>query len=151
MIDEENAEKFKSLYTEWGDAIASKQHNWLDDFFTDDFLGTAQPWPTLVVNKQQMIDLDKAIEEMDTEWVSVKAFSMGNVVLTIGLVRYHNEKFEEGATIGEGMPTGEQISGLTAGKLAVYVNGWRHDGDRWQIFDHHLVTVIDDPEAAEKA
>ena len=54
-------------YTEWGDAIANQRHDWLDGFFTDDFLGTAQPWPTLSVNRQQMLDLDKAGEAMDTE------------------------------------------------------------------------------------
>jgi hypothetical protein len=147
MIDEAQSETFTSLYTQWGDAIANKQHGWLEGFFSEDFLGTAQPWPTLIVNKQQMIDLDKAIEEMDTEWVSVKAFPLGDIVVTLGVVRYHNETFKEGATIGDGMPTGDQISGLTAGKLAVYVNGWRHNGERWQVFDHHLVSVIDDPEA----
>lgn len=144
MTDQSLAAKFMALYTQWGDAIAHKRHDWLEDFFTDDFHGTAQPWPTLMVNKQQMIDLDKSIEAMDTQWVKVDAFPVGEEVLTVGLVRYHNEEFQDGAVIGEGMPSGSEIASLTAGKVAVYVNGWRFNGERWQVFDHHLVTVIDD-------
>lgn len=49
MSDEALSEQFQALYTEWGDAIANQRHEWLDGFFTDDFLGTAQPWPTLNV------------------------------------------------------------------------------------------------------
>lgn len=147
MIDENLSQQFKALYTEWGDAIANKRHDWLEDFFADDFHGTAQPWPTLAVNKQQMIDLDKAIEAMDTEWLKVTAFRYGDNVVTHGLVRYHNEQFKEGSTIAEGMPSGSEIAGLTAGRVAVYVNGWRHNGERWQVYDHHLVTVVDSEDA----
>lgn len=145
MSEQTLSQKFKALYTQWGDAIANKQHDWLEDFFAEDFLGTAQPWPTLVVDKRQMIDLDKAIEKMETEWIKVDAFPFGDdEVVTMGLVRYLNEEFAEGSEIGAGMPSGSEISALTAGKIAVYVNGWRFNGERWQIYDHHLVTVIDD-------
>ena len=149
MTDQSLSQQFMALYTEWGDAIANKRHDWLEDFFAEDFHGTAQPWPTLAVNKRQMIDLDKAIEAMDTEWVKVDAFRFGDEVVTIGLVRYHNEQFEEGATIADGMPSGSEIAELTAGKVAVYVNGWRFNGERWQVFDHHLVSVIDDFEVGK--
>lgn len=142
MADDALSAEFKALYDQWGAAIANKQHDWLDGFFTADFLGTAQPWPTLVVNKQQMLDLDKAIEAMDTEWVDVKAFRIGTEVVTLGLVRYNKEEFASNSAIAEGMPTGSEISALTAGKIAVYVNGWRHNGQRWQVFDHHMVGVL---------
>lgn len=144
MIDDDTlSQQFKALYTEWGDAIANKRHSWLEEFFTDDFHGTAQPWPTLAVNKEQMIALDKDIEAMDTDWVKVRAFRFGDNVITLGLVEYHDEQFKEGSTIAEGMPSGSEIAALTAGKIAVYVNGWRRNGERWQVYDHHLVTVID--------
>ena len=41
------------------------------------------------------------------------------------------------------MPTGEELSAYTNGKTAMYVNGWRKSGDVWQIFDHHLVGLVD--------
>ncbi len=144
MSDQQLADQFKALYTQWGDAIANKHHDWLEDFFTEDFLGTAQPWPTLSVDKRQMIDLDKAIEAMDTEWVKVTAQRVGENVVTIGLVRYNKEEFKEGSVIGENMPSGSDIAALTKGKLAVYMNGWRHNGQRWQCFDHHMIGVIED-------
>lgn len=144
MTDETLSDEFTALYTEWGDAIANKRHDWLEDLFTDDFLGTAQPWPMLKVDKRQMIDLDKAIEAMETRWVKVSAQRIGDQVLTIGHVRYLREEFRAGATIGEGMPSGSEIAELTKGKVAVYLNGWRHNGQRWQCFDHHLVAVIED-------
>ena len=142
MTDDALANQFKTLYTAWGDAIAEKRHDWLEDFFTEDFLGTAQPWPTLRVDKRQMIDLDKSIESMETQWVGVEARRIGDEVLTIGHVRYLREEFKEGAVIGEGMPSGNQIAELTKGKLAVYMNAWRNNGKRWQCYDHHLVAVI---------
>jgi hypothetical protein len=143
MTGDALSQTFKALYDQWGAAIADKKHDWFDDFFTEDFLGTAQPWPTLSVNKQKMIELDKAITSMDTEWVHVVAHQVGDNVITLGLVRYNNEEFQEGSTIGEGMPTGDEISGLTAGKVVAYINGWRHNGERWQVFDHHMVGVVE--------
>lgn len=144
MTDDPLASEFKALYTQWGDAIADKRHDWLEGFFADDFLGTAQPWPTLRVDKRQMIDLDKAIEAMETQWVKVEARRIGDEVLTVGHVRYLREDFKDGATIGEGMPSGSEIAELTKGKVAVYTNAWRHNGERWQCYDHHLVAVIPD-------
>lgn len=141
------SQKFKALYDEWGAAIADKRHDWLEGLFTDDFLGTAQPWPTLSVDRDQMVDLDKAIEAMDTEWLEVTAHQVGEEVITLGLVKYNNEEFKPGATIADGMPTGSEIAGLTAGKVVAYVNGWRHNGERWQVFDHHMVGVVKDAAA----
>ncbi|MCJ2180955.1 hypothetical protein [Novosphingobium album (ex Hu et al. 2023)] len=144
MSDDALSEQFKALYTQWGDAIANKDHAYLEDLFTGDFLGTAQPWPSLIVNKAQMIELDKAIEAMETEWVKVTAHKVGAEVITIGLVRYHKEEFRDGAAIAEGMPSGSDIAALTHGKVAIYCNGWRHNGERWQIFDHHMVGLARD-------
>jgi hypothetical protein len=144
MIDPALSKEFLALYTQWGDAIANKQHDWIEDLFTEDFLGTAHPWPTLRVDKRGMIDLDKAIETMETKIVKLEAQRIGDEVLTVMYGRYLNEVFREGSTIGEGMPTGSQIAALTKGKVAVYTNGWRHNGTRWQCYDHHLVAVIED-------
>jgi len=88
MSEDSLSREFKVLYDEWGDAIARKRHAWLEDLFTEDFLGTAQPWPTLSVNKRQMIDLDKAIEKMDTQWVHVTAHRVGKDVITKALDKH---------------------------------------------------------------
>ena len=144
MANQNLSDEFLTIYTQWGEAIANKQHDWLEDFFADDFLGTAQPWPTLRVDKRQMIDLDKAIEAMETKWLRVDAQRIGDEVLTTGFVRYLREDFRAGAVIGEGMPSGSEIADLTKGKVAVYTNAWRYNGQRWQCYDHHLVAVIED-------
>jgi len=135
--------EFKSLYDQWGDAIANKQYAWFERHFADDFHGTAQPWRGLSVNKAQMIDLDKAIETMDVEWLQVKAHRFGDTVLVTGVVRYTKEAFRPGATIAEGMPTGDQLSALVNGKSVLYIGGWRHDGKDWQVFDHHMVGIVE--------
>ena len=72
MADELSTQ-FKSLYDDWGKAIAGRDWDWLERHFAEDFLGTAQPWPTLSVNRQQMLELDRKIENMDVRWLSVTA------------------------------------------------------------------------------
>lgn len=142
-MQDELSRQFKTLLDEWGAAIANKDHDWLERHFTDDFHGTAAPWPTLIVNKQQMIDLDKAIEKMEVTWVKVDAQRIGDVVVTLGVVRYDREEFKPNAVIAEGMPSGQELSALVNGRAALYLNGWRHNGEIWQIFDHHMVAVVD--------
>lgn len=137
------SKEFKALCDAWGVAIATHDYAWFDRHFADDFHGTAQPWPTLSVDKQKMIELDKAIETMEVEWLHVTARKFGDVVMTSGLVRYIKEVFKPGFKIGDDMPTGDELSSLVNGRMALYVNGWRHNGDVWQIFDHHMVSAID--------
>lgn len=143
MADDALSREFWEIYEEWGSAIANKDHPWLETFFSEDFLGTAQPWPTLSVDKKMMIELDKNIENMDTEWVHVVAHDLGAMVVTLGLVKYNNEEFKPGSTVADGMPTGDDISNLTKGKVVAYINGWRHNGNRWQVFDHHMVGIVE--------
>lgn len=141
MADDLSAE-FQTLHDAWGDAIANKRYDWFDRHFAADFLGTAQPWPTLIVDKQKMIELDKNIQTMEVSWVDLHAHRYGDTVLVRGVVQYDKEEFKPGATIGEGMPTGEQLSGLVNGRQALYVCAWRHNGSEWQLFDHHMVGVV---------
>jgi len=135
--------EFKALHDQWGKAIANKDWAWLERHFAEDFLGTAQPWPGLSVNRAQMLELDRKIETMDVEWLRVDAQRYGNTVLVSGVVRYANEVFEEGTTIAEGMPTGGQLSALVNGKMVLYIGAWRHNGQNWQIYDHHMVGIVD--------
>lgn len=148
MSDDTLSQQFKELYDEWGDAIANKRYDWFERHFADDFSGTAQPWPTLFVDKAKMIELDKAIEKMDVEWQKVTAQQMSaDTVITIGIVKYHDEKFGENSSIADGMPSGDDLAKLTHGKSVAYLNGWRNSGDVWQIFDHHMIGIVDDPTA----
>ena len=137
------SQQFKALYDEWGAAIANHDGDWIERHLADDFHGTAQPWPTLSVNKKKMIELDAAIETMEVEWVYVSAKKLGDVVLTTGVVHYTKEVFKADAVIAEGMPSGQELSALVNGRMALYVNGWRHNGSHWQIFDHHMVGTMD--------
>ena len=139
---------FRDLYDQWGDAIANKKWAWFERHFAEDFLGTAKPWPGLFVSKQQMIELDKAIETMDVEWLTVQAQRFGDTVLVSGVVRYAKEEFAPGATIAEGMPTGDQLSSLVNGRSVLYIGGWRHNGRDWQVFDHHMVGIVEGLEIA---
>jgi hypothetical protein len=142
MVSDKLSAEFKSLYDDWGDAISNKRWEWFERHFAADFLGTAKPWPGLFVNKQKMIELDKAIEKMDVEWLQVTAQRFGDVVLTSGVVKYREEAFKPGATIADGMPTGSDLSSLVNGKSVLYIGGWRHNGRDWQVFDHHMVDLV---------
>jgi hypothetical protein len=135
--------EFKSLYDQWGEAISKKKWDWFERHFAADFHGTAQPWRGLSVNKAQMIDLDKAIETMDVEWLQVRAYQFGDTVLATGVVRYTKEEFKPGATIADGMPTGDQLSALVNGKSVLYIGAWRHNGGNWQVYDHHMVGIVE--------
>jgi hypothetical protein len=141
-MSDDLSKEFKALYDTWGQAISDRAIDWFERHFAEDFLGTAQPWPTLLVSKRKMIDLEKAIEKMDVEWLEVTARRFGETVLATGVVRYTEEAFAPGATLGEGMPTGSQLSSLVNGKKVLYIGAWRRNGLNWQIFDHHMVGIV---------
>lgn len=142
MSDQDLSKQFKALHDEWGQAIANKRYDWFERHFAEDFLGTSQVWPTLSVNKAKMIELDKNIEKMDVRWVEVTARRFGQVVLTTGVVEYFNEQFKPGAVIGEGMPTGQELSESVNGKQVLYIGAWRENAGVWQVFDHHQVAIL---------
>jgi hypothetical protein len=139
---DELCKEFKDLYDQWGHAISTRNWDWIEHHFAQDFFGTAHPWPTLRVNRQQMIDLDKKIETMDVRWLKVTAQRFGDTVLASGVVRYAKEAFAAGATIAEGMPTGNELSSLVNGKSVLYIGAWRHNGTNWQIYDHHMIGIV---------
>ena len=142
MADDDLSAEFKRLHDDWGEAIANRKHGWFERHFAEDFLGTAQPWPTLSVGKREMIELTRKIETMDVRWVEVTATRYGDTVLARGVVQYDKEEFAPGATIGDGMPTGDDLSGFVNGRKVLYIDAWRHNGSDWQIFDHHMVGIV---------
>jgi hypothetical protein len=138
---------FKDLYDQWGAAIARHDIPWLERHFAADFTGSAHPWPTLRVDRDQMIELDRKIETMEVTWLSVSAQRFGDTVLVSGVVRYTREAFVPGARIAEDMPTGEELSGLVNGKSVLYTGAWRQNAGQWQIFDHHMIGIVEDVES----
>ena len=142
MADAALSAQFRQLHDAWGEAIANHDYDWFERHFAEDFHGTAQPWPTLVVDKKMMIELDKATDRMEVAWVDIQADRYGDTVLVRGVVRYDREEFKPGTKIAEGMPTGDQLSSLVNGRKALYIDAWRHNGTEWQIFDHHMVGIV---------
>ena len=80
---------------------------------------------------------------MDVRWLEVTARRYGDTVLASGVVKYANESFKPGATIADDMPTGNQLSSLVNGKSVLYIGAWRRSGEHWQIYDHHMVGIVD--------
>ena len=142
MSDDPLVDEFKTLHAEWRDAIADKKFDWFERHFAEDFLGTAQPWPKLSVDKEGMIRLSSKIDRMDAHWVDLDVSRYGDTALIRGIVHYEKEEFRPGAEIGEGMPTGHDLSSYVNGKRVLYIGGWRHNGRDWQLFDHHMVGII---------
>ena len=143
QTDEALSHRFKGLYDDWGRAIARHDIDWLARHFADDFTGSAHPWPTLKVDRAQMIELDRKIETMDVKWLSVAARRYGDTVLVSGVVKYTRESFAAGAAIAEGMPTGEELSSLVNGKCVLYTGAWRDVAGQWQLYDHHMVGIVE--------
>jgi hypothetical protein len=148
MADQELSREFQAIYDAWGQALVDHDLQWFEERFADNFLGTAQPWPTLVVNREQMLELQRNNVKMDAKVLGVTAERYGDVVLAKGVVEYREEEFKPGATIGEGMPTGEDLAGLVNGNRVLYIGAWRRNGETWQIFDHHMVGIVEGFEAA---
>jgi hypothetical protein len=144
MNDKDLAVQFKRLYEDWDNAGAEGRYDWMVRNLADDFLGTAQPWPTLALTKQKLLEASKAVTKMEVSWGEVTARQFGDMVLTTGVRMYEKEEFGEGATFGNNMPTGNQLAELVNGKNVLYIGAWRKNGDIWQIFDHHLVGIIED-------
>jgi hypothetical protein len=138
------SQQFKALLEEWLEAVTHKRFDWIAQHIADDFLGTAQPWPTLSVNKQKMLEAGKTVKKMDVHWIEVTARRFGEMVLTTGVRQYEKEEFTEAATFGDGQPTPNDLGRLVNGKRVLYIDAWRQKGDVWQLLDHHMVGIVGD-------
>jgi hypothetical protein len=143
MSDENLSRQFKALYEDWDNAGNEGRYDWMLRYLADDFLGTAQPWPTLALTKPKLLEASKAVATMEVSWGEVTAERFGDMVLTTGVRVYEREEFNEGATFGGGMPTGNQLAELVNGKNVLYTGAWRRTNGVWQLFDHHLVGIIE--------
>ena len=142
MADMDLSAQFKRLHDDWGEAIRQQSPDWFDRHFADDFVGTAQPWPNLRVDKKMMIELVRNTEKMDVAWVDIQANRYSDTVLVRGVVHYDREEFRSGTTVGQGGPSGDQLASLVNGRRVLYIDAWRHNGSDWQIYDHHMVGVV---------
>jgi ketosteroid isomerase-like protein len=144
MNEDDLSRQFKALLDEWLEAVTNKRFAWIAQHIADDFLGTAQPWPSLSVNKQKMLEAGKTVEKMDIHWVEVRAREFGDMVLTTGVRQYEKEQFSAAATFGGNMPTPNDLARHVNGKRVLYIDAWRRNGEIWQLFDHHMVSIVGD-------
>ncbi|MFV3126735.1 hypothetical protein [Niveispirillum sp. KHB5.9] len=142
MAEENLKDTFQALLDSWTIAIQTKDQGWYARHIADDFRGSSHPLPSLSLDKDRLIALDNAIDEMEATWIHVDPYRFGDIVQVRSVVRYLREAFAAGAEIGEGMPTGEQLGGYVSGNTVLYVSAWRHNGSHWQIYDMHQVGSI---------
>jgi hypothetical protein len=121
MGRDELSQQFKMLYAEWGRAAPERSIPWIERHLAEDFLSTAQPWPALCATKQEMLDAARAKRQVRVSWIDVKAQRHGSIVLTT------------------------QLAAFASGKRALYIGAWRQQGEFWQVFDNHLVGILQTP------
>ena len=52
-----------------------------------------------------------------------------------------------GSRLGPGVVFVRRLLGpVVNGKRVLYIGSWRRSGDTWQIFDHHVVGVVEGSE-----
>lgn len=139
---------FRELYQNWVRAIAEKDYGWFEKHLSEDFSATAHMWPTLRLDKQQFIELDKQIVDISADWQSVYAVPLGRLVVTVADLRMHREVFRTDTAISGSNAAGEDIASLTSGsevtgKLVSYIGVWKRHGDIWQIVDHRMIDAVD--------
>lgn len=142
MASDPLSTEFKALYDQWEQAIHQKDWAWFERHFADDWIGTARPWPDLRLNRDQLIEIDKQIESLDAQWIAVTAHRLGNVVVTVAVSRIGNEEFKPGGDLAPGVASLKEFNDYCAGNTISYAGAWRHDGGRWQMFDHRLIGII---------
>lgn len=134
--------EFKTLYDQWEQAIHEKDWAWFECNFAADWVGTARPWPEVNLNRDQLIEVDKQIEAMDAQWIEVMAHRLGDVVVTVAVSRIGYEEFKPGGDLAPGATSLKEFNDYCAGNTISYAGAWRHNGERWQMFDHRLIGII---------
>lgn len=141
-IDENLSNEFKKLYDQWEQAIQDKDWAWFERYFAEDWLGTARPWPQLLLNRDQLIEVDKQIESMDAQWMKVTAHRLGDTVVTVAVAHIGSEDFTPGGDLAPGVATTREFNDYCAGNDIAYAGAWRHNGANWEMYDHRLIGTI---------
>ena len=127
------------LQNAWIDGLRRYDYAWLETHLADDFLFSAQPFPTMCLGKRDFIEMDKKIKNPQVRFLSLQAESVAGLILSRTVA---DVKEEFTADLGPGMPSTAELQRAVSGQHLVYASGWRHNGSIWQCFDHHLVSVI---------
>ena len=127
------------LQGHWIAAISTHQFDWLERHLAADFMFTAHPIPGLRLHKREFIEADKKIKSAEVRFVSIQAEAAGEILISRTIA---DVKEEFGADLGPGMPSAAEITAMVSGQRMVYCSGWRHNGQIWQCFDHHLMGII---------
>ncbi len=141
MDDQALSDEVRSRFDEWINCINTRDFRWMEENLRDDFTVSAHPFPQFLTDKAGFIEADKQIEEADIELLDVRARQVGGIILSQTVAKIGKEKIS--GRLGEGMPTGEEISEMLTGKTVVYVSAWERIGGRLICFDHHMVGPID--------
>ena len=127
------------LYGRWIQCLMGRQFDWLERHLASDFLFTAQPFPTIRMNKHEFIEADKKIENARISFVSIAAEPIEDIIISRAIADVE-ETFH--ADLGPGMPTAEEITRAISGQRIAYCSGWRHTGEIWECFDHHVIGLV---------
>jgi hypothetical protein len=112
------SQQFKMLYEEWGRAASERSIPWIEQHLAEDFQSTAQPWPALCATKPEILAAARTKGKLRVSWLDVRAQRHGSIVLTT------------------------QLAAFASGKRALYIGAWRQQGGFWQVFDNHLVGIL---------
>ena len=123
----------------WIDGLRRYDYSWLETHLAEDFLFSAQPFPTMRLGKRQFIDMDKQIKNPQVRFVSIQAEPLAGLILSRTVA---DVKEEFHADLGPGMPSTAELQRAVSGQHLVYASAWRYNKTIWQCFDHHLVSVV---------
>jgi hypothetical protein len=127
------------LQNAWIDGLRRYDYSWLETHLADDFLFSAQPFPTMRLGKRDFIEMDKKIKNPQIRFVSLQAEPLAGLILSRTIADV-TEEFT--ADLGPGMPSTAELQQAVSGQHLVYASAWRRKGAIWQCFDHHLVSVV---------
>lgn len=141
LPDSPLSREVRSVFDQWIECIKNRDFGWMEENFESDFLLTAHPFPALVANREQFIEIDKKIDHIDVEFTNIWARQVGSIVLSQATLAVGQEKMT--GDLGEGLPAGGEISEMLNGRTIIYASAWRRIDGRLKCFDHHIVGPVD--------
>lgn len=148
MTKDVNSETFRQLYEEWIKAISEQKLDWFEKHLSSDFSATAHVWPNLRLDKDQFIELDKQIVEIEADWQTVQIVPFDDLVVTVATLQMHKEVFRSDTSLQGASDEQSELATLASGsvvtgKLVTYTGTWQHNDGVWQIKDHRMVHAAD--------
>ena len=133
------------LYGEWILSLQQKDYQWFEKHMAEDLSISTHPIPGLAVSKAQFIEGEKAIESLKAQTLAVHTHVVGEIVVSLWIVKIEEEKVSEKVrdVYGPKFPPPDVFEALTKNKTMVYQDAWRKTGGVWQCFDHHMIGPAD--------